>query len=516
MLCVNNLSRFPQPVELDLRRLEGVAPIELLGGVASPQIGELPYLLTLGGTASTGSGCRPPQPVAAPAEEAPRERRRRRSSLHELPADRPLVRRQGPRPHRSSTYAGPAVLGATPSRARSSASSCSTLEYAGEQHARGRDLPGAARRTTPSRGPARARPRRLRGTTTARRHVHAYDALHDREATALWLQAFAAAATRRSSAALRSSGSPAHDLDLDAHSALFSGEQSNSSMVFGEDALLKVFRKVDPGLNPDIEIHEALAEPGSEHIAALLRLARARRSRRGADEPPCSSRCCRSSCPPPATAGSSPWPASATCSPRPTCTPTRSAATSPARRDRLGAATAQVHAELAERSRPSRADPTTSPRSPPRCRAGSTAALEVVPELEAHAEGLRARLRGVAGLARRRDATAQRVHGDCHLGQMLRTVKGWKIVDFEGEPAKPLAERVLPDLVWRDVAGMLRSLRLRRPTPSRRTSSARRGRQPAARVPRGRVGRPQPGRVLRGYTDNAGWTRARGSPPRRT
>jgi maltose alpha-D-glucosyltransferase/alpha-amylase len=46
---VNNLSRFPQPVELDLRRWEGVRPVELLGGVRFPEIGELPYLLTLGG-----------------------------------------------------------------------------------------------------------------------------------------------------------------------------------------------------------------------------------------------------------------------------------------------------------------------------------------------------------------------------------------------------------------------------------------------------------------------------------
>jgi len=49
VLCVNNLSRFPQPVELDLRRWEGVVPVELLGGVRFPEIGELPYLLTLGG-----------------------------------------------------------------------------------------------------------------------------------------------------------------------------------------------------------------------------------------------------------------------------------------------------------------------------------------------------------------------------------------------------------------------------------------------------------------------------------
>ena len=49
IICVNNLSRFPQPVELDLRRWEGYVPVELLGGVPFPAVGELPYLLTLGG-----------------------------------------------------------------------------------------------------------------------------------------------------------------------------------------------------------------------------------------------------------------------------------------------------------------------------------------------------------------------------------------------------------------------------------------------------------------------------------
>jgi maltose alpha-D-glucosyltransferase/alpha-amylase len=49
ILCVNNLSRFPQPVELDLRRFMGVTPVECMGGVTFPPIGELPYLLTLPG-----------------------------------------------------------------------------------------------------------------------------------------------------------------------------------------------------------------------------------------------------------------------------------------------------------------------------------------------------------------------------------------------------------------------------------------------------------------------------------
>jgi maltose alpha-D-glucosyltransferase/alpha-amylase len=49
VLCVNNLSRFPQPVELDLRQFEGYTPIELTGRVEFPVIGVLPYMLTLAG-----------------------------------------------------------------------------------------------------------------------------------------------------------------------------------------------------------------------------------------------------------------------------------------------------------------------------------------------------------------------------------------------------------------------------------------------------------------------------------
>jgi maltose alpha-D-glucosyltransferase/alpha-amylase len=49
ILCVNNLSRFPQPVELDLRRFKGVTPVECMGGVVFPPIRELNYLLTVPG-----------------------------------------------------------------------------------------------------------------------------------------------------------------------------------------------------------------------------------------------------------------------------------------------------------------------------------------------------------------------------------------------------------------------------------------------------------------------------------
>jgi maltokinase len=83
------------------------------------------------------------------------------------------------------------------------------------------------------------------------------------------------------------------------------------------------------------------------------------------------------------------------------------------------------------------------------------AAVEVVAELAPYVEEMRAAFDAVAGLPP--GVPVQRVHGDLHLGQVLRTDNGWILIDFEGEPARTLAERTTLMSPLRDVAGMLRS-----------------------------------------------------------
>ncbi len=124
--------------------------------------------------------------------------------------------------------------------------------------------------------------------------------------------------------------------------------------------------------------------------------------------------------------------------------------------ERLGAAVADVHAVLREHFPTSTVD-TASVAA--RMREQFDDWRVQVPALEL------ARRRSVNATFDRLDGlgteAVQRVHGDLHLGQTLRTSVGWKLVDFEGEPAKPLAERVLPDSPWRDVAGHAALVRLR-------------------------------------------------------
>jgi maltokinase len=282
--------------------------------------------------------------------------------------------------------------------------------------------------------------------------VHGYDAVHDRAAMQAWMTAFAATAPANPSEAV-SAGTeglsfhvlPGHDLDTDVHSTLFSGEQSNSSVAFGEDALMKVFRKVTAGENPDIAIHEVLTRAGCANVAALygwlevtldgevIQLAMLQQFLRtasdGWDLAQASARNLYAEADLHADEVGGDFAGESA---------------------RLGEAVAEVHEALRQHFPAAAADVHDIAQ---RMVARLDDALTVVPGLAEHEPLLRRIFTLLEGVTLR----VQRIHGDLHLGQTLRTSLGWKVVDFEGEPAKPLAERVRPDSPWRDVAGMVRS-----------------------------------------------------------
>lgn len=281
-------------------------------------------------------------------------------------------------------------------------------------------------------------------------HVHAYDALHDRASTGLWLEAFAEA---RSDDHLVFHRTPGHELDVTTYSTLFSGEQSNSSVAFGEDSLMKVFRKVTPGSNPDIEIHEALTRVENEHVAALYGWLEVPPT--GPDEPPLHLAMLQQFL----RTASDGWEL-ALASVRDLFAEADLHADEVggdfgAESHRLGIATGQVHDALAHEFPTVHWGPEELRALADAMRARLEAAVAAVPDLAEHADALREIYAAVEGVDQQ--VLVQRVHGDFHLGQTLRTSRGWKIVDFEGEPAKPLADRIEPDSPWRDVAGMLRS-----------------------------------------------------------
>jgi maltokinase len=82
-------------------------------------------------------------------------------------------------------------------------------------------------------------------------------------------------------------------------------------------------------------------------------------------------------------------------------------------------------------------------------------ATAAVPELARYADMIGDAYSSLAKLTD--PVPAQRVHGDYHLGQVMRTQTEWVVLDFEGEPASPLAQRRARSSPLRDVAGMLRS-----------------------------------------------------------
>ncbi|HEY5878966.1 MAG TPA: aminoglycoside phosphotransferase [Nakamurella sp.] len=289
----------------------------------------------------------------------------------------------------------------------------------------------------------------------------AYDALADVNVTALLLTAVDEGRDFGGADGVRARREPDAVIDADAMGLVISAEQSNTSIVYGHSAILKVFRRLDPGPNPDAEVHRALHAVGSRHIAQPF----------GEIVGPLTDAAGRTGDPAGGTettfallteffANSADGWAMATGSVRDLMSEGDLRADEvggdfAAESYRLGEAVAAMHAELVRAFGSSVVSGEALSAILSAMRTEAAAAADQVPSLAEHRTAIQ------AAFVRAGDHSAslnlQRIHGDLHLGQVLRTLDGWKIIDFEGEPAKPLGFRRGMHSPLKDVAGMLRS-----------------------------------------------------------
>ncbi|WP_214104643.1 maltokinase N-terminal cap-like domain-containing protein [Acrocarpospora catenulata] len=281
------------------------------------------------------------------------------------------------------------------------------------------------------------------------RERHAYDAAHDAELTGRLL---AGMDVDLGIDPLAFHRVPGVDIDTAPRSLVMTAEQSNTSIVYGDKYILKLFRALVPGVNPELEIVTALAKAGSTHVARPY----------GWVETPLDGE--------PTTLAimqeflsnaSEGWQMALT-SVRDLYASPRGISAADAGGDfaaearRLGNATAQVHRDLARCFPTAVIEPVEVKRMTERFRRRLDRAIVEVPALEEHAGVAHAAYDRLADVDR--PVAVQRVHGDYHLGQVMRTASDWVVLDFEGEPGQPLAERRALDSPLRDVAGMLRSI----------------------------------------------------------
>ncbi len=516
ILVVANLSRFVQHFQLKLKQYEGLIPIELFGRVEFPAIGTEPYFLMLGPHAFCWFSLMPRKATAAePITVEPALpglavrggwdrlfRAPHRGRLEELvPSYLKKCRWFGgkARPIRAVAIEETIPLDATPAPPMLT---LMRVEYTdGDPEWYAMPLAVAAGETAAA---VQARsPQSLLARLTGELDGVLYDALGEPAVSTALLEAIAG--NHKIAGALGEvvpTNYPGLDdargpKDAPLKVSVSTGEQSNSSVLFGRRMIMKFFRRVEPGVNPELEMTRFLTQARSfPHVPPVLG---ALEYRKGRGEPmtlavlqayvhnegsgwkfalDALSSYCERALAKQAEVQEVPVPGGtfvdlADQEPPPLALDVIGSYLESARL--LGQRTAQMHQLLASEHEDPRFVPeaftTQYQRALYQSMRGLTGRVfrvlhrqaELLPEparneaaalAEQHGEIIK-RFRTL--IERRIHGVLLRVHGDYHLGQVLYTGKDFMIIDFEGEPLYPLRERHRKRSPLRDVAGMLRS-----------------------------------------------------------
>jgi maltokinase len=264
-----------------------------------------------------------------------------------------------------------------------------------------------------------------------------YDGAVDPELTAVLLDGIA---SERTAGPVSFRIEPGAAIDRGAVGRMLPATASNTSVVFGDQTILKLLRRPSPGHHPDLEIPSRLARSGSRLVAAPRGWIEMTGS---ADEPTVLAILAEYF-----AHASDGW--SLAIADLATARPDFSY-----QARLLGEATAELHSQLAAAFGTSVLPSAALADMASHMAAELSLAVGVVAELAMHEQAIMACYTELGELSS--EIAIQRIHGDYHLAQVLSTNKGWVILDFEGEPSVPLTRRRAFAPALRDVAGMLRS-----------------------------------------------------------